>query len=166
MLIPNDPQMARQIWTTGFMDRFNVATIGFTKTTAERFFGRLTTASIRHVIDVRLNNTSQLAGFAKANDLKFFLKSIAEISYSHLPILAPTSDILDEFKKNKGDWSVYQNKFLSLMSSRQIEDRIDPATFDQACLLCSEDKPHNCHRKLVCDYLNGKWGGSLAVRHL
>lgn len=143
-----------------------LATIGFTKTSAEHFFGRLSRAQVRRVIDVRLNNTSQLAGFAKSEDLRYFLKAIGGIDYVHEPILAPTQDILDAFKKNKGDWRVYEAQFLSLMATRRIEDRLSPELLDGGCLLCSEDKPHQCHRRLVAEYLRTKWSVLLQVRHL
>jgi uncharacterized protein (DUF488 family) len=143
-----------------------VSTIGFTKTTAEGFFERLLRSKVRSVLDVRLNNTSQLAGFAKAKDLKYLLSKIGDIKYQHLPILAPTGDILTAFKKEKGDWSLYESRFLRLMAERRVEDRLKPEMLDQACLLCSEDTPHYCHRRLVCEYLNDKWGNVLRVNHL
>jgi predicted metal-binding protein len=74
--------------------------------------------------------------------------------------------MLKAFKRDKGDWNEYHQKFLNLMTERKIEDRFSPALFDGACLLCSEATPHNCHRRLVCEYLNGKWGGALKVKHL
>src|SRR5262249_23635445 len=137
--------------------RPTVATIGFTQTTARDFFERLTKSGVKKVIDVRLHNTSQLSGFAKADDLAFFLKRIGDIEYSHQPLLAPTDDMLKAYKKEKGDWDVYQGRFLSLMAERQIENRLTPDVLDGACLLCSEPTPHHCHRRLVCDYLNSKW---------
>jgi uncharacterized protein (DUF488 family) len=143
-----------------------VSTIGFTQTSAERFFGRLKAAGVTRVIDVRLHNTSQLAGFAKAEDLAWFLRSIGGIGYAHQPLLAPTDDILKAFKKEKGDWGQYQTRFMTLMAERRIEERLKPADFGGACLLCSEATPHHCHRRLVCDYLNDRWGGALAVKHL
>jgi uncharacterized protein (DUF488 family) len=143
-----------------------VFTIGFTQTTAKAFFERLKATSIRSVIDVRLHNTSQLAGFAKAEDLAYFLQTIGGMSYRHEPLLAPSDDILKAFKKQKGDWRVYERQFLDLMGERRIEDRLRPELFDGACLLCSEATPHHCHRRLVCEYLNGKWNGRLKVRHL
>jgi len=142
-----------------------VYTIGFTKKSANKFFDLLKGKSINRVVDVRLNNVSQLAGFAKRDDLKFFLKEILDIDYVHLPELAPTKDILDAYKKHKGDWSIYEPAFLDLMKAREIEKRIDPEIIAGGCLLCSEDKPHNCHRRLVVEYLQEKWGG-LNVRHL
>ena len=142
-----------------------ISTIGFTKTTAEDFFGRLRRSGAKRVVDVRLNNVSQLAGFAKKNDLRYFLREICGMDYVHVPMLAPTQDILDELKKNKGDWTVYEHKFLDLMKKREIEKRLDPRIVDDGCLLCSEDKPHHCHRRLVAEYLRGSWGG-VEIAHL
>lgn len=148
------------------MEQVNVATIGFTKSNAEDFFERLLKAGVKKVVDVRLHNTSQLAGFAKADDLAYFLKKIGGIQYVHQPLLAPTESILKAYKKEKGDWSVYQGRFLQLMEERKIEQRLKPEMLDGACLLCSEATPHHCHRRLVCEYLNDKWDSSLRVRHL
>ncbi|MFP4539118.1 MAG: DUF488 family protein, partial [Dichotomicrobium sp.] len=92
----------------------HVFTIGFTKTTARNFFDRLARAGVKRVIDVRLHNTSQLSGFAKADDLSYFLGEIGDISYIHKPILAPSDEILKEYKKYKGDWRVYERKFMKL----------------------------------------------------
>ena len=142
-----------------------VFTIGFTQKTAEKFFGLLKRSGARRVVDVRLNNVSQLAGFAKKNDLAYFAKQIAGMDYVHLPELAPTQDILDEYKKNKGDWAVYERKFLELMERRQVETSLPREVIDDGCLLCSEDKPHHCHRRLVAEYLKRHWGG-LEVNHL
>jgi uncharacterized protein (DUF488 family) len=144
----------------------NVLTIGFTKTTAEGFFERLLNAGVKKVVDVRLHNTSQLAGFAKADDLAYFLKRIGGIEYVHQPLLAPTDPILKAYKKEKGDWRAYEERFLGLMSERRIEQRLKPEMLNGACLLCSEATPHHCHRRLVCEYLNEKWEGALEVRHL
>ncbi len=139
-------------------------TIGFTKTSAEKFFSRLSRARVNRLIDVRLNNVSQLAGFAKKEDLKFFTKTICHIDYEHIADMAPTKDILDEYKKSKGAWSIYAEKFLNLMASRKIES-VDRSIMDGACLLCSEDKPHHCHRRLVAEYLKDKWN-DVEIEHL
>jgi uncharacterized protein (DUF488 family) len=139
-------------------------TIGFTKTTAERFFSRLSNANVRKLIDVRLNNVSQLSGFAKKDDIKFFANAICKIEYEHIPALAPTQGMLDDYKKSKGSWSVYAERFLSLMAERKIET-IDRSRLDEGCLLCSEDKPHHCHRRLVAEYLKQKWG-DVEIDHL
>ena len=143
-----------------------VATIGFTQTTAEHFFERLTRAGVQKLVDVRLHNTSQLAGFAKADDLAYFLKKIGNIAYVHTPALAPTDAMLKAYKKEKGSWEHYRTEFLALMASRRIEQTLAPDNFAGTCLLCSEAEPHRCHRSLVCDYLNDKWNGALNVRHL
>lgn len=148
------------------MAKAKVSTIGFTKTTAEGFFERLLSAGVKKVLDVRLHNTSQLSGFAKADDLAYFLKKIDGIDYVHQPLLAPTDSMLKAYKKEKGDWREYEKRFLALISERHIEDRFKPEMFDGACLLCSEATPHHCHRRLVCEYLNEKWDGALEVRHL
>lgn len=148
------------------MAKATVSTIGFTKSTAEGFFERLMKAGVKKVVDVRLHNTSQLAGFAKADDLAYFLKKVGGIQYTHQPLLAPTDPMLKAYKKEKGDWRAYEERFLALMSDRQIENRFKPEMFDGACLLCSEAKPYHCHRRLVCEYLNDKWGGTLEVHHL
>lgn len=141
-----------------------IFTIGFTQTSAQNFFERLSKAQVRKLIDVRLNNVSQLAGFAKKNDLRYFAKTICNADYEHLPCLAPTQDILDEYKKSKGDWNVYSKKFIDLIAKRQIES-LNPQAFDGTCLLCSEDKPHHCHRRLVAEYLKERWS-NVEIVHL
>ena len=140
-------------------------TIGFTQKTAREFFTSLKGAGVRRVVDVRLNNNSQLAGFSKKEDLAYFLKEIGGIEYVHLPELAPTQDILDAYKKHKGDWGIYEKQFLNLMARRQIEKTIRPDLLDHGCLLCSEHLPHHCHRRLVAEYLNDQWGG-IKTKHL
>ena len=143
-----------------------VYTIGFTKRSASDFFGALGRAGIERLVDVRLNNTSQLASFTKRDDLPFFLREICGAEYIHEPLLAPTQDILDTYKKHKGSWQSYERQFLSLMAERKIEENISPDLFAvPAVLLCSETTPECCHRRLVCEYLRGKWG-DLAVTHL
>ncbi len=135
-----------------------IYTIGFTQTTAEHFFGRLKAAGIRRLLDVRLNNSSQLAGFAKARDLPFFLHELVGADYEHEPLLAPTQELLDEYKKRKGDWGSYERRFLELMAERQIERTLSPAEFElPTALLCSEATAENCHRRLVCEYLAKHW---------
>ena len=92
-----------------------VHTIGFTKKTAAEFFELLRKSGTKRVVDVRLNNVSQLAGFSKRDDLKYFLREIVGIDYVHLPLLAPTANILEAYKKHKGDWGIYEPAFLDLM---------------------------------------------------
>src|SRR6187402_3704174 len=101
-----------------------IFTIGFTKTTAEKFFSRLEKAGVKRMVDVRLNNISQLAGFAKRDDLRYFLKTICSIDYAHRPELAPTQDMLDAYKKDGGNWDDYERKFVDLIESRHIEETV------------------------------------------
>jgi uncharacterized protein (DUF488 family) len=140
-------------------------TIGFTKKSAETFFTRLKNAGVTRLVDVRLNNVSQLAGFTKKDDLRYFTRAICNIEYVHLPELAPTADILEAYKKQKnGDWELYERRFLGLMQSRQIENtRRD--VLDGGCLLCSEEKPLHCHRRLVAEYLKEHWG-DVEIEHI
>lgn len=147
------------------MSKIQIFTIGFTKKSAEEFFSKLGEAGVKRVVDIRLNNVSQLAGFAKKNDLEYFLRAICGIDYIHMPELAPTQEILDEYKKRKGDWSVYEKKFLSLMSNRQIEEKVSKDVLDGGCLLCSEDTPDHCHRRLVAEYLKDRWG-NVEIKHI
>ena len=142
-----------------------ICTIGFTNKGAEEFFARLRKAGVKRVVDVRLNNTGQLAGFSKRDDLKFFTKEILDAEYIHLPLLAPTQEILDQYKKEKSGWELYERKFLDLMKERQVEKNIRQEVLEDACLLCSEDKPHQCHRRLVAEYLRVRWG-DMQIDHL
>jgi uncharacterized protein (DUF488 family) len=142
-----------------------VFTIGFTKKTARDFFSKLKQSGARRLIDVRLNNVSQLAGFAKKDDLRYFLDAICQMEYLHNPSLAPTQSLLDAYKKKKGDWNVYEDRFLALMQERHIEDAISREELDGACLLCSEETPDHCHRRLVAEYLRNKWG-NLEIKHI
>ncbi len=135
------------------MPEIKLFTIGFTQKTAETFFTMLMKAKVRRILDVRLNNKSQLAGFAKKNDLRYFLKTIGSVGYRHLPELAPTKTILDDYKKNKSDWCVYEEQFSDLMKTRRIEAQMSEILKDGDCLLCSENKPEHCHRRLVAEYL-------------
>lgn len=142
-----------------------VFTIGFTKKTAEQFFTLLNQPGLVRLVDARLNNVSQLAGFTKKNDLQFFLREICHIDYVHLQLFAPTQEILDAYKKNGGDWETYEAQFLKLMTSRHIEDAVDKKLIDGACLLCSEATPKHCHRRLVAEYLRDRWG-NVEICHL
>jgi uncharacterized protein (DUF488 family) len=132
-------------------------TIGFTKKPARRFFEVLRTSGAKRVVDVRLHNVSQLAGFAKKEDLAYFLNAICGMEYVHMPVLAPTQEMLDGYKKRGGDWGAYEARFLDLMKYRQIETTIPQDTIGDGCLLCSEDRPDRCHRRLVAEYLKRHW---------
>jgi uncharacterized protein (DUF488 family) len=140
-------------------------TIGFTKKNAESFFTALQQAKIKRLLDVRLNNRSQLAGFSKADDLRYFLHAIAGIEYRHLPELAPTQEMLDAYKKHDGSWAMYETQFVNLLESRQVEVQLEKSLFDNACLLCSEHLAHHCHRRLVAEYLKSHWG-DVSIEHL
>lgn len=140
-------------------------TIGFTKKSAEKFFGLLREAGVTRLIDARLNNVSQLSGFAKRDDLKYFLGEICGVQYTHLTELAPTKEMLDAYKKRDVDWVAYEVQFLELMKVRQIEDTIRRETLDNAVLLCSEDNALNCHRRLVAEYLAQRWD-DVTIEHL
>lgn len=141
-------------------------TIGFTKKTAQRFFETIRESGVKRVFDVRLNNVSQLAGFAKKNDLSWFLRELCGVEYVHLPILAPTREMLDDYKKRDGDWAAYETRFLDLMRQRRIEEKVPQEVVADGCLLCSEDKPHYCHRRLVAEYLKERWGNTVDISHL
>ena len=142
-----------------------LATIGFTKKPASRFFKLLRRSGARRLVDVRLHNVSQLAGFAKRDDLAYFVRELCGMDYVHVPALAPTKDILDAFKKRRGDWATYEDQFRGLMQERRIEETVAREIISDGCLLCSEHEPHHCHRRLVAEYLNEHWGG-IEVVHL
>lgn len=142
-----------------------IFTIGFTKKTAEQFFNRIKQPGLIRIVDARLNNVSQLAGFTKKDDLRFFLRKICDVDYVHLVQLAPTQDILDAYKKNGGDWATYEKQFSALLVQRRIEEKIDRNLIDGGCLLCSEPTPEYCHRRLVAEYLSEKWSG-IEIQHL
>ncbi|MBV9012286.1 MAG: DUF488 domain-containing protein [Pseudonocardiales bacterium] len=142
-----------------------VYTIGFTKKSAKRFFESLREVEVRRVVDVRLNNVSQLSGFAKKDDLAYFLKVICDMDYIHLPVLAPTQELLGEYKKRGSGWAFYEAEFLNLMARRAIEKNISREVIEDGCLLCSEDKSYHCHRRLVVEYLQRHWG-QFTICHL
>ncbi len=141
-------------------------TIGFTQRSAASFFGALKAAGVRQLIDVRLNNVSQLAGFSKRDDLAFFLREICGASYRHEPLLAPTQELLDGYRKQRRGWPAYERDFLALLAERRVEERLPRDLFAApSVLLCSEPTPEHCHRRLVAEYLRERWGG-FAIRHL
>ncbi len=143
-----------------------IYTIGFTQKSAAQFFGKLRDAGIKTLVDIRLNNSSQLAVFTKRSDLPFFLKEICSADYLHEPLLAPTQEILTNYKKNGASWDDYTRDFLRLMDERKVDENVDRALFATATvLLCSEPTPENCHRRLVAEYLQSKWG-NVNIVHL
>ena len=144
-----------------------IYSIGFTQSTAKQFFGTLKSAGVRRLLDVRLNNTSQLAGFAKRDDLAYFLGAICGAAYEHEPLLAPTQALLDEYKKKKGAWESYEREFIELLRERRVEAEISPEPFraTPTALLCSEKTSEHCHRRLVLEYLRDAWG-DVTITHL
>lgn len=147
------------------MSQIKAYTIGFTKKSAEEFFTKLHEAGVQRIVDVRLNNVSQLAGFAKRDDLRYFLKAIYNIDYLHVPELAPTKEMLDAYKKDHRDWDRYEMEFLELIDQRRIHDSVGKAVIHGGCLLCSEHLPEHCHRRLVAEYLDEHWG-DLEIVHI
>jgi uncharacterized protein (DUF488 family) len=140
-------------------------TIGFTKKSAQRFFGLLKSVGAQTLIDVRLNNVSQLSGFAKRDDLTYFLRELCGMDYVHVLSLAPTQPMLDDYKKKGISWSEYESRFLQLIENRQVELSFPKNLLQNSVLLCSEDQPHHCHRRLVAEYLARHWG-DIAIEHL
>ena len=143
----------------------NIFTIGFAETSAPDFFELLRRVGVQRIIDIRLHPNSQLSGFAKQDHLAYFLKKIVGAEYVHLPILAPTPALFNAYKRANGSWDEYSTAFLRLMEERRIELELDPSLFKDGCLLCSENQPHHCHRRLVAEYLRGKWE-NVEISHL
>ncbi|EOK5763216.1 DUF488 domain-containing protein [Vibrio fluvialis] len=141
-------------------------TIGFTQKKAETFFNLVKLNNVKIMIDVRLNNVSQLSGFAKRDDLRFFLEELCNTKYVHMPELAPTKELLNPYKKGDMSWERYEDGFLNLMANRNIEKYVTPSLLEHGCLLCSEHNPHLCHRRLVVEYLNKHSDFNLSVKHL
>lgn len=145
-------------------DQVDIYTIGFTKKGANRFFELLRDANITKLVDTRINNRSQLSGFAKRDDLIFFLDEILDAEYVHDTDLAPTKDLLDKWRNDEISWDLYEDRFRELMIEREIETKLDKSMFtDPTVLLCSEHKPDYCHRRLIVEYLDDTWGDVNAI---
>ena len=142
-----------------------VYTIGFTKKPASKFFGLLKDSGAKRLVDVRLNNVSQLAGFAKRDDLAYFLKAICRVDYIHMPELAPTQDMLSAYRGGLMDWQTYERRFIALMDERRVGKMGIKRRINNSALLCSEDSPEFCHRRLVAEYLDKHWG-DVEIVHL
>jgi uncharacterized protein (DUF488 family) len=141
------------------MHGMKLFTIGFTQSSAALFFGRLKAAGVRRLVDVRLNRSSQLAGFAKEGDLAYFARELCGIETTAVHELAPTAAMLGAYRKGEIDWAEYAGQFVTLIAARRIEGVLNRTEMDGACLLCSEARPHHCHRRLIAEYLKAKWGG-------
>ena len=141
-------------------------TIGHSKTSAREFFGKLSNAGVRRVIDVRLKNTSAMVGYTQKDDLAYLLESFAGIHYVLAPELSPDEGLLRDYKKMDLPLADFERRFLALMKARIIEKKVDPALLENTCLLCAEKLPHRCHRRLILEYLEDKWGMPLDVVYL
>jgi uncharacterized protein (DUF488 family) len=143
-----------------------IYTIGYTKKTAEEFFGALEQHGVQRVVDVRLKNTSQLAGFTKKQDLEYFLHLLG-IEYCHLELLAPTPELMKAYRDSGEDWDIYVAEFSRLLEERDVLGTLDREFFSEkrSCLLCSEPEAEHCHRRLVAEHLQGAWAG-VEIEHL
>lgn len=144
----------------------NIYTIGFTQKNAEKFFDFINVSNVKTLYDVRLNNVSQLAGFAKRDDLKYFLNKLCDAEYVHLPELAPTKDILNAYKKKEITWKSYEEQYVNLLVKRNVEKMLTKDQLADGCFLCSEHEPHFCHRRLVVEYLNEASDFQFNIKHL
>ncbi len=140
-------------------------TIGFAKKSAREFFTALKDNGVKTLIDVRLNNVSQLAAFTKKNDLPYFLKEICDINYDHRPEFAPTKEVLDTYKKKEITWLDYEIKYYAILRERQVCKQITLDKLDMACLLCSEPTAEKCHRRLLAEFLKHHYG-EIIVKHI
>lgn len=143
-----------------------IYTVGFAGKTAEAFFGTLKRAGVRRVVDIRLRPNGGLSLFARGTDLPYFLRELFGAEYIHVPLLAPTKDILSDYRKKKIEWPEYERRFLALLDEREAAAELDRELFSvPAALLCSEAKPDQCHRRLAAEYLRSHWP-DVHVTHL
>jgi uncharacterized protein (DUF488 family) len=143
-----------------------IYTVGFAGKTAEVFFGTLKRAGVRRVADIRLRPNGGLSLFARGTDLPFFLRELVAAEYVHLPLLAPTKELLGDYRKKKIDWPEYERRYCALLDERGVAGKLDRKLFDApAALLCSEAKPDQCHRRLAAEYLKSHWP-QVSVTHL
>ena len=141
-------------------------TIGFTKKSAEHFFELLKKNHITKLVDVRINNASQLAGFAKGKDLQYFVKQICDAKYEHIIDFAPTKDLLSLWRKGEVNWSQYTEVYLNLLKNRSVLNRYNIHNFNNACFLCSEETPEFCHRRLLAEYMKEHSNEDVKIIHL
>ncbi len=143
-----------------------IYTMGFTQKSAEEFFNLIKNNGIEILIDVRLNNNSQLTGFTKGRDLKYFLKEIAGCDYCHDLLFAPTKELLNDYKKGTVSWDRYVEVFDRLIESRKMADHFNDkfGKYGKVVLLCSEKTPEQCHRRLVAEAVSERYG--YGIKHL
>ena len=141
-------------------------TIGFTKKSAEQFFNLLRDNDVKQLIDVRISNSSQLAGFAKGKDLEFFVKEICHIPYKHIIDFAPSKELLDQWHKQKVTWEEYVKVYTDLLKDRDVLRKYGVKSFDGSCFLCSEDTPEQCHRRLLAEYFKKHSADPVKIVHL
>ena len=140
-------------------------TIGFTKKTAKKFFELLSSSGVKTIIDTRLNNSGQLAGFSKRPDLEYFAKSLIDVDYVHWADAAPTPTMLQRYQRKEINWDQYEGEYKQLIESRNVEHSAFAQKLDMSCLLCTEEKPHHCHRRLLAEYLAKKLP-NISIHHL
>ena len=144
----------------------DVYSIGFTHKSASDFFEMLKANRIERLLDVRLSNTSQLAGFTKQADLDYFLKQICDADYEHEPLLAPSEELFRAYRKEGGSWEALASGYLKLLKTRKIESVLSKSSFKKrTVLLCSEATPEHCHRRLALEYLQKHWP-EIKIHHL
>ena len=146
--------------------RIKLFTIGFTGSSAEHFFTRLRNAGVKKVMDTRLWAGSQLSGFAKKKDFPYFLKNLSDATYEYREELAPSEDILKAYKDGHVDWLEYEKRYLDLIAKRNLANVLTPDEIDQSCFLCACQTPHQCHRRLLAEYLQRQWKTALEILHL
>lgn len=141
-------------------------TIGFTQKNASTFFELLGARKVKLIIDTRLNNSSQLAGFSKKDDLAYFARRLCGAEYWHFEDSAPTENMLKAYKSGAMSWSDYAVEYKSLIERRHVERQLKQEKLDYSCLLCSESKPHHCHRSILADYITNRFDIPITVVHL
>jgi uncharacterized protein (DUF488 family) len=148
------------------MKKIKVFTIGFAGSSAEHFFARIRGAGIRRVVDTRLWPETQLSGFARKKDLGFFLDHLCGVAYDYAPVCAPTADILRDYKDGRINWAEYETRYINILHRREVDKALSPDAIDGACFLCAEKTPHQCHRRLLVEYLAKQWPQTLEIQHI
>ena len=143
----------------------NLFTIGFTKKSAEEFFNLLISNRVERIVDIRINNSSQLSRFAKAEDLQYFAKAIGNIDYLYRTDFAPTIDLMKKIRKNEMSWEEYEVEYLNFLDMRKIAKKVNVEEFNNNCFLCSEHTPEKCHRRLLVEYFQ-KLNNDVKIIHL